>query len=219
MGVSERKEREKEQRRNSIIDAAEKVFFSKGIENATMDQVADTAEYSKGTIYLYFKNKNELLHAIIERGLTILFDTFKEAAESVEKGIEKISAIGQAYFEFYKKYPNHFTTMLHQDVNPLEPETLEKNPYAARCLQLGNDIFALLQEVAAIGISDGSVREDLDPAKLSLVLWGHSAGIMHIFKAKEAVIENLFGSSLEELVDYSHRLIGEYLAPPAAKGE
>ena len=60
MGIAERKEREKEHRRNTILDAAEEVFFSKGINLATMDEVAERAELSKGTLYLYFKNKEEL---------------------------------------------------------------------------------------------------------------------------------------------------------------
>ena len=52
MGIAERREREREQRRNTILDAAETVFFSKGINLATMDEVAEEAELSKGTLYL-----------------------------------------------------------------------------------------------------------------------------------------------------------------------
>ncbi|MCK5408322.1 MAG: helix-turn-helix transcriptional regulator, partial [Candidatus Krumholzibacteria bacterium] len=60
MGIAERREREKEQRRIDIIDAAERVFFSKGWQAATMDDVAEAVELSKATLYLYFKNKEEL---------------------------------------------------------------------------------------------------------------------------------------------------------------
>ena len=69
MGITERREREKEQRHNDIIDAAEKVFFSRGLEHATMDNVAVEAELSKGTLYLYFKSKEELYLAILLRSL------------------------------------------------------------------------------------------------------------------------------------------------------
>lgn len=213
MGVAERKEREKEQRRNAIIDAAEKVFFSKGVENATMDEVAVAAELSKGTLYLYFKNKGELLHGIIGRGLDILFKMFKKAAKKEKNGIDKIKAIGNAYFQFYKKYPNYFSTMIHQETDKVDPEVIETSPNYSQCHQIGNDIFGLMQEAAKIGIADGTIRQDLDPVKLSLVLWGHSAGILHIFNAKEPVIESYFGASLEEVVEYSHRLMFEYLAP------
>ncbi|MFX1452616.1 MAG: TetR/AcrR family transcriptional regulator, partial [Promethearchaeota archaeon] len=53
-----RREREKEQRREDIIDAAEKLFLTQGFENTTMKQIANEAEYSKGTLYNYYKSKD-----------------------------------------------------------------------------------------------------------------------------------------------------------------
>jgi hypothetical protein len=64
MGVAERKEREKQQRRNDIIDAAEKLFFAKGHDNTTVDDIAKEAELSKGTVYLYFSSKEDLMFGV-----------------------------------------------------------------------------------------------------------------------------------------------------------
>ena len=74
MGIAERKEREKQQRREEIVQAAEEVFFSKGFEKSTMDDVAEKAELSKGTLYLYFKSKEELLIGIIEQ--TTIYEAY-----------------------------------------------------------------------------------------------------------------------------------------------
>ncbi|MEO8168159.1 MAG: helix-turn-helix domain-containing protein, partial [bacterium] len=60
MGIIERKEREKEHRREDIIAAAQKIFFEKGLPSATMDEIAEAAELSKGTLYLYYKSKEDL---------------------------------------------------------------------------------------------------------------------------------------------------------------
>ncbi len=60
MGILERKEKEKQQRRDDILGAAKEVFFSKGLMSATMDEIAEKAELSKGTLYLYFASKEEL---------------------------------------------------------------------------------------------------------------------------------------------------------------
>ena len=57
MGIHERKEREKEHRRDEILNAAQKVFFEKGLQSATMDEIAEAAELSKGTLYLYYGSK------------------------------------------------------------------------------------------------------------------------------------------------------------------
>ncbi len=64
MGITERKEREKQRRKEDIINSAEGVFFSKGFESATMDDIAEKVELSKGTLYLYFKSKEDLHLAV-----------------------------------------------------------------------------------------------------------------------------------------------------------
>ena len=61
MTASERREREKAQRRQEILDAARQVFFVRGFHSPTMDDVAALAEISKGTIYLYFESKEAIL--------------------------------------------------------------------------------------------------------------------------------------------------------------
>ncbi len=100
MGIAERREREKEQRRNMILDAAEKLFFSRGVENVTMDDVAEEAELSKGTLYLYFKNRDDIFHGIHLRGLEILKSKFEDAIKLGENGICKVREIGNAYYQF-----------------------------------------------------------------------------------------------------------------------
>ncbi len=68
MGINERKEKEKDIRRNDIIEAAEKVFFKKGYSQATMDDVAKEAEFSKRTLYVYFNSKEQLHFEIMIKG-------------------------------------------------------------------------------------------------------------------------------------------------------
>ncbi len=211
MGVAERKEREKEQRRSAIVDAAEEVFFSRGAENATMDEVAEKAELSKGTLYLYFKNKNDLFHAIVARALEILFNMFQEAAANEEKGIDKIKAIGTAYVEFYKTNPDYYSTMLHQEVYEFDRSEVEENPNIALCQELGEKIFGLMREGVETGVMDRTIRKDLDPAKLPIVLWGHTTGVLHLVKSKGEMLEEKFDCSCEEIIDYSIQLIRQYM--------
>jgi len=72
MGIQDRREREKEQRRNQIIVAARRVFHEKGFTNATIKNIANEAELGFGTLYLYFKNKEELFAALSLRVLHYL---------------------------------------------------------------------------------------------------------------------------------------------------
>lgn len=76
--IADRKEREKERRRGEITDAAEKLIFSRGYENVTMDNIARETELARGTLYLYFKNKDDIYIAIAIRGSKILNKMFRE---------------------------------------------------------------------------------------------------------------------------------------------
>jgi AcrR family transcriptional regulator len=81
MGIHERKLREKENRVRQIVDAAEDIFFSKGVDAATIDEIAERAEISKGTVYLYFKSKEELIATVFGRALGILREFIRENIE------------------------------------------------------------------------------------------------------------------------------------------
>jgi len=212
MGVAERKEREKKQRRKAILEAAEKVFFSKGVEEATMDDVAKAAELSKGTLYLYYKNKEDLLHAIVNNGLDILYNMFEKAVKKEKRGIDKILAVGKAYCEFYREETDYYKIILHQEPNGLIDDcNVETNPCVQESKEKGNRIFTFLREVVEIGIKDGSIRPDLDPMKVAVVLWGHSSGIMHIVAKKGAVLEEMLQVDSGELIRYSLELQKLYL--------
>ena len=78
MGSIERRQREKEQRREQILNTARELLFKKGIDATSMNQIARNAELSVGTLYLYFKNKESLFAALQEEGLTLLCDKIKE---------------------------------------------------------------------------------------------------------------------------------------------
>lgn len=206
MGIAERREREKEQRRNDIIDAAERVFFSQGLDSATMDDVAEEAELSKGTLYLYFKNKEDLYLAIHLRGNKILKSLFEKAVEGNQTGIEKARSVGTAYVEFYKKYPDYFNAMIYyesHEINFDDPESV-----AVQCLVEGKETLEILVEAIIAGIKDGTIRPDIDPLKTSISLWGQTTGIIQIAMLKENIIlEKQFSLSANDIIDYTFDLI------------
>jgi AcrR family transcriptional regulator len=206
MGITERKEREKEQRKNDIIDAAEGVFFAKGLENATMDDVAEEAELSKGTLYLYFKNKEDLYLSIHLRGNRLLKLLFQAALTRAKTGIEKTRAIGEAYREFFNKYPDYFNAMIYYESHDINFE--EADSVARQCLMEGKETLELLVDAIKLGISDGSIRPNIDPVKTAINLWGQSTGIIQIASLKEKIVLlRHFGLTAKEVIDYSFDLI------------
>ena len=205
MGITERKEREKEQRRNDILDAAEKVFFSRGVDNATMDEVAEAAELSKGTLYLYFKSKEELYMGIHIRGHKILNDMFCQALETAGPGIQKVREIGKAYFRFSREYPNYFHALLYFEISGFDFSDQESLAY--QCHLQGEACMACVTQAIQTGIEDGSIRADLDPQKTAWLLWGVSSGIIQNLATKGEHLISMHGIKPEEIVEEFFRFV------------
>ena len=96
MGTTERRQREKEQRRMEILSSAREIFFAKGLEGSTMDEIADKAELSKGTLYLYFKSKDELYVSLLSEGTEIFTNMMLESISQDMKAEDKLRSIGNA---------------------------------------------------------------------------------------------------------------------------
>ncbi len=98
--IAERREEEKERRRAEILDAAEALYREKGWDAVTVDQVARSARLSRALVYVYFRDKGELLFAIGERAMLLLRDRFIAAAGQHSVGLHKVEAIGRAYMGY-----------------------------------------------------------------------------------------------------------------------
>jgi AcrR family transcriptional regulator len=205
MGIVERKEREKEQRRNDIIDAAERVFFSKGVWIATMDDVAESVELSKGTLYLYFKSKEELYFAINLRGLNILSDLFRKAFEQGRTGLEKTFMIGKAFLEFSKVHPDYFNALSYYEIKDVDYSVPDS--VACLCDELGGEVIGILVEAIKKGIEDGSIHPDLDPMKTAMILWGQTSGIIELVIMKGKHLQERHGFPMDTIVEEAFRLM------------
>lgn len=184
MGIAERKEREKEQRRSMIIDAAERVIFSNRIDTSTMDQIADEAELSKGTLYLYFKSKIDLYLAIQERGMGILSDKFARVIAEKRKGIDLLRRFGQVYFDYANEYPNYFSAEMYCRSQEFVEEVLNSDQFQATREKRVELVEYLLRAIH-IGIQDGSIRRDVNPAALSLMLYASINGMIQVYQLRK----------------------------------
>lgn len=205
MGIAERKAREKEQRSNAIIDAAEQVFFSRGVEAATVDEVAEAAEVSKGTIYLYFSGKDDLMLAIAVRALGIMLASFQEAAAATGSGLERIHLVGQAYSRFYRDYP-HYARFMGQ-YGEKDYSQLQDSPHLTRLQQLGQQTYGIMARVIGEGIADGSIRPDLDPLQTAVTLAAFSEGLLRTTTMAGHQLQGMLGVDMETFLDKGFQLM------------
>ena len=167
MSTLKRREKEKEQRRKLILDAAQTLFFSKHYDEITIEEIAEKSQLAKGTLYLYFKSKEALYSAVALRGAHIMNAMFKDAADRRQSGLEKSFAIGEAYYEFYKRHPQYFR-MLVEAENLLVATSDDVN--AAELMKASHESLKILLDAVVLGIKDGSIKPDLDPIQTSIFL-------------------------------------------------
>ncbi len=108
MGVKERRAREKEQLRRQILSAARELFVNEGYENVSMRKIADKIEYSPTMIYLYFKDKADLLDSVCKESLLNLLNTLELLKRDKSNPVENLIKSGKAYVEFGLKYPQDY---------------------------------------------------------------------------------------------------------------
>jgi AcrR family transcriptional regulator len=117
MSTRARRKREKEKRRQSILRAAREVFFEDGFHQATVEAVAERAEVSKGTVYLYFESKETILAHLLLEGLHELVGEL-EAAYTADESLaadERLRRLGRAYFQFFQAEPRYFHFLTAMD--------------------------------------------------------------------------------------------------------
>ena len=99
MSISDRKAKEKEDLKALILQGARQLFLERGIEQTTIRNIADAIDYSVGTVYVYFKDKNAILHALHTQGFVQLGTNFK-VLNSVADPMERLKAMGKVYIKF-----------------------------------------------------------------------------------------------------------------------
>ena len=109
-----RRDTQKQELREAILQAASDLFLEQGYDGFSLRAVAERISYSATTIYLYFKDKDELLFAVVDEGFRTFTAALAAAAESVAEPVARIQAIGQAYIDFGLSHPAHYRLMFMQ---------------------------------------------------------------------------------------------------------
>jgi AcrR family transcriptional regulator len=211
MGITERRQREKERRRNDIVDAAERVFFSHGWEESTMDDVAAEAELGKATLYLYFRSKEELYSAVQLRGMRIMHSMFERGVEGREAGIDRVESIGRAYIAFAYQHPRYFDAMLH--FGSKAKSTEEMGECERECEELGEKTIALVAGAVQSGIDDGTIRQELEPLRTAFILWAQTTGMLQILSVKGAHLEGFHRITTDDLMERFFEFVELALRP------
>jgi AcrR family transcriptional regulator len=171
-----RREREKQARYDTILDAAELVFSEKGYERTSMDDIARTASLSRALLYVYFKDKAAIQRGIMLRAGHSLFRRFEEARQTADNGLAQIRAMGESYYRFYLEEPDYFSALTKASTAMAEADESQ----AKEMLCSKSDLMELMVGAIELGLQDGTMNRDriTDPVQTALYLRGALHGVI-----------------------------------------
>jgi len=173
MGSNERRERERQETRTKILDAARELFAAHGFEAVTMRKIAEKIEYTPAAIYFHFKDKDELIRELCANDFLSFGQKFQVAASEADP-IARLLASADVYIEFALTHPNSYRIMF---MNPTPPN-LEEPEWAGNP---ANDAYAFLKIMVGEAIEKGLLRPELDDAELvSQVIWAGLHGVVSL---------------------------------------
>lgn len=172
MGIKDRKERQKTEMRKAILSAALGLFSDEGYDNVTMRKIADEIEYSVGTIYLYFKDRDEIFFELHEMG----FEEFYKrqfAVQNVKDPLQRLTDHGLAYIQFAIDQPQYYDLMF---ISRIPAKTIKKQHEWIS----GNRTYDILK----LNISQAKAAgyfKNIDVEVAAFSLWSFVHGISSLF--------------------------------------
>ncbi len=208
MSLRARQQEEKQERRNSILDAAEKVFFAKGYDRATMDDIARDARLSRGLVYVYFRDKQDILASIVLRALESLRARFRNMDRTELNGADRLEAMGRNYLAFSAEEPNYFDVLTRAASDWLQVDSLADRDSLLHC---SGEVMEIMARALRDGLADGSVEPARvsDPLETALYLRGALHGVIMLTRNFAERPEELNHVSPHSLLEYTIRTLIE----------
>ncbi|WBV53865.1 TetR/AcrR family transcriptional regulator [Chryseobacterium gambrini] len=164
MSISERKQKEKEALRLLILNGAKKLFVEKGIEQTTIRNIADEINYSVGTVYVYFKDKNAIFHDLHSIGFQELGKVFKDLFE-IKDPMDRLRKMGSVYLKFAIENSEMYDLMFNLKA-PMEYLEMQKNDLWSE----GNTTFGYVKKTVEECMLEGHFKDNNSEA-LSFMIW------------------------------------------------
>lgn len=217
MGIQERKEREKEQRKEDILNAAQKIFFEKGLLLTTMDEIAEAAELSKGTLYLYYNSKEDLYLAVMMRGLYVLYGMVDVNINSDRSIVKKLLALENIYLDFFESQKNYFRMFYFFQTPQFHKQVSEEMRNS--CSMFTHKIWDLVIGLLKKGMENELIRSDINPVEIAIILWSSSTALMLRIDNEDQMWKERMNIDLIHTLKTSNALIFEAILTEKGRTE
>jgi len=177
-----RREREREARRQMILDAAKIVFAERGFLNATMEEIARGCELAVGTLYRYFQSKEEMYVSLLFEAMEMFRQAIETARGSGAPPPDQLRAVWRFFYDFYREQPEYYRAFmfLHNEGlrDAISPDVIKEINHRA-----GMN-FRLVAEIVQAGVDAGMYRRDLNTQGVADVLWALLMGLVQLIETR-----------------------------------
>ena len=167
MNQLSRREKEKMAREADIINAAEKIFCLKGFNEASLEEIAGEAQFTRRTLYQYFVNKEDLFFAVVLKGFRQMLAYTESLITKELSGFDKLYRMGLGYYRYYKDFHEMLSLFNYIGYINKNPQS---SPYYQKWRTFDNVMFTKLAGIIDEGKADRSIRTDLDSQKAAYTL-------------------------------------------------
>ena len=203
--MGRRKKEPKSVHRENIASAASILFTKKGIAATSMDDIAKAAKYSKATLYVYFKNKEEIVGILVLNSMKKLYDYIVFALEQQESTQSRYNFICNGLVQYQEEFPFYFKMVL--DKINIDFENHNTLPEEKETYQIGEEINKKIKDFLIAGIEKGDLRNDLEIMPTIFNFWGMLSGIIQLAVNKEEYIKKSMGLSKKQFLEYGFSML------------
>jgi TetR/AcrR family transcriptional regulator len=178
----------KENRKQFILNSAEQLILKEGLSSLSIQRVSKNTKLAVGTIYLYFKSKEDIIANLTIRSREVLLQKFIESTNKKENALDKISELLISFYNFYKEKHvyNQLVSFYETNSGLQETEDLREASYM---------ITQLVVDIVKEGKKQQTIKKSLKEIEFSFWLWGTTIGIIQLIEVKRAILTQTLGQS------------------------
>ena len=161
MSIFTKKELIKTAKQKFIIDILNDLIIKKGIDNIVMEDIAKAANYTKKSLYSFFKSKDEMLLEVYTKDLHVRWDYQKNQISKTDTGLAKLKIWAESLYEYCKENPQSLQIQNYMDYKFIDLNSVNQEVFK-RFESINNELADGLREIFNMGINDGTFRQEIE---------------------------------------------------------
>lgn len=203
--MARRKKEPKSVHREHIAAAASALFLEKGITATSMNDIAKAAGYSKATLYVYFKDKEEMIGFLVLGSMKRLYGYIASALEQQGETRARYNMICRGLARYQEEFPFYFKMVL--DKINIDFESQDYLPEEKETYQVGEEINGKIKDFLVSGMEKGDLRDDIEIMPTVFQFWGMLSGLIQLAANKEEYIEKAIHLSKIQFLEYGFDML------------